>query len=154
MPKLSTVYFQELEYTNESIYDFPGGIPGFEDQIAFLFIEQPAMRPLIFMQSLLNPGLCFLAVPVLTVDAEYRLSLSSDDLATLGLEAGSPLQIGADIGCFVLLTVSETAPATVNLMSPIVVNLRTRKGVQAIPTTSQYSLQHPLVPEKETVPCS
>jgi flagellar assembly factor FliW len=154
MPKLSTVYFQELEYTNDSIYDFAGGIPGFEDQIAFLFIEQPAMRPLVFMQSLLNPRLCFLTVPVLTVDADYRLSLSPEDLATLGLEPASAPRIGIDIGCFVLLTVSEKGPPTVNLMSPIVVNLRSRQGLQAIPTTSQYSLQHPLVSEKETVPCS
>ena len=154
MPKLSTVYFQELEYSNESIYDFPGGIPGFEDQIAFLFIEQPATRPLVYMQSLLNARLCFLLVPVLPVEPEYRLSLSSEELVTLGLAAGSAPQIGKDIACFVLLTVSEDAAPTVNLMSPIVLNLQTRKGVQAIPTTSQYSLRHPLVLERETAPCS
>ena len=154
MPKLSTVYFAELEYTNDAIFDFPGGIPGFEDQIAFLFVEQPATRPLIFMQSLLNPRLCFLAVPVQTVDSEYRLNLSSEDLTKLGLKAGDPLQIGTDIGCFVLLTVSEDAPPTVNMMSPIVVNLRSRKGIQAIPATSEYALRQPLVMEKETAPCS
>ena len=154
MPKLSTVYFQELEYSNESIFDFPGGIPGFEDQIAFLFVEQPATRPLIFVQSLLNPRLCFLAVPVLAVDPQYRLNLSPEDLATLGLTAESCLQIGTDVGCFVLLTVSEDAPPTVNMMSPIVVNLKLRKGVQAVPTASEYSLRHPLALEKETAPCS
>ncbi|HLK49916.1 MAG TPA: flagellar assembly protein FliW [Bryobacteraceae bacterium] len=154
MPKLSTVYFPELEYTNDSIFDFPVGIPGFEDQIAFLFVEQPATRPLVFMQSLLNARLCFLAVPVLTVDPQYRLNLSSEDRATLGLDAEGPLQIGRDIACFVLLTVSEDTSPTVNMMSPIVINLRSRKGVQAIPTASEYSLRHPLVPEKETVPCS
>jgi flagellar assembly factor FliW len=154
MPKLSTVYFQELEYTNDSVFDFPVGIPGFEDQVAFLFVEQPATRPLIFMQSLLNSRLCFLAVPALTVDREYRLNLSADDLATLGLKPEDPLRIGTDIGCFVLLTVSEDAAPTVNMMSPIVVNLRSRRGVQAIPTTSEYSLRQPLVMEKETAPCS
>ena len=154
MPKLSTVYFPELEYTNDAVFDFPGGIPGFEDQIAFLFVEQPATRPLVFMQSLLNPRLCFLAVPVLTVNPEYRLNLAPEDLPTLGFKPGDPLRIGTDIGCFVLLTVSEDAPPTVNMMSPIVVNLRSRKGIQAIPTTSEYSLRQPLVMEKETAPCS
>src|SRR5579864_1900108 len=100
MPKLSTVYFQELEYSNESIYDFPGGIPGFEDQIAFLFVEQPATRPLVYLQSLLNARLCFLLVPVLTVDPEYRLSLASEELVTLGLAPDSTPQIGKDIACF------------------------------------------------------
>ncbi len=154
MPKLSTVYFQELEYSNEAIFDFPGGLPGFEDQIAFLFVEQPQTRPLVFMQSLLNPGLCFLAVPVLTVDPEYRLSLSAEDLAALGFDSGSTPKIGADLGCFVLLTVAEDGPPTVNLMSPIVVNLRTRKGIQSIPASSEYPLRHPLLLEKEPAPCS
>jgi len=154
MPRLSTVYFQELEYSNESIFDFPSGLPGFDDQIAFLFIEQPQTRPLIFMQSLLNPSLCFLALPVLAVDPHYRLNLSPDDLAALGFEPGCAPQIGSEIGCFVLMTVTEDGPPTVNLMSPIVINLRSRKGIQAIPAASEYSLRYPLVLEKETAPCS
>jgi flagellar assembly factor FliW len=154
MPKLSTVYFPDLEYSNEAIFDFPAGVPGFEDQSAFLFLDQPQTRPLVFMQSLLNPGLCFLALPVLTVDPDYALSLSPEDLAALGLNAASSPRIGVDIGCFVLMTVAEDAPPTVNLMSPIIINLRTRKGVQSIPAVSQYSLRHPLVLEKETAPCS
>jgi flagellar assembly factor FliW len=154
MPKLSTVYFQELEYSNESIFSFPGGIPGFEDQIAFLFVEQPATRPLVYMQSLLNGRLCFLVVPVLMVEPEYRLSLSPEELVTLGLAPDKTPEIGTDVGCFVLLTVSEDAPPTVNLMSPVVLNLKSRKGLQAIPTTSQYSLRHTLALEKETAPCS
>jgi len=154
MPKLSTVYFPELEYSNEAIFDFPTGLPGFEDQIAFLFIEQAQTRPLVFIQSLINPGLCFLALPVLTVDPEYRLNLSPEDLTALGLDTENTPRIGTDIGCFVLLTVFEDAAPTVNLMSPIVINLRSRKGIQSIPATSKYSLRHPLALEKETAPCS
>jgi flagellar assembly factor FliW len=154
MPKLATVYFPELEYTNEAIFDFPSGLPGFEDQIAFLFIEQPQTRPLVFMQSLINPGLCFLTLPVLTVDPDYRLNLAAEDLTALGMSPGSTPLIGSDVGCFVLMTVSEDSAPTVNMMSPIVINLRARKGVQSVPATSQYSLRHPLVLEKESAPCS
>lgn len=154
MPRLSTVYFPELEYKNESVFDFPSGLPGFEDQIAFLFIDQPQNRPLVFMQSLLNPGLCFMAVPVLTVDPGYRLNLSAEDLAALGFASCTAPKIGSEVGCFVLLTVTENWPPTVNLMSPIVVNLQSRRGIQAIPASSEYSLRHPLVLEKEPAPCS
>jgi flagellar assembly factor FliW len=75
-------------------------------------------------------------------------------LVTLGLAPDKTPEIGTDVGCFVLLTVSEDAPPTVNLMSPVVLNLKSRKGLQAIPTTSQYSLRHTLALEKETAPCS
>ena len=154
MAKLTTRYFQELEYAPEEVFDFPAGLPGFEDQKAFLLIAQAHTNPLVFMQSLADPNLCFLALPVLAVDPEYRLSLSSEELASLGLDSGSIPAIGVDTGCFVLMTVSQDAPPTVNLMSPIVINLRLRKGIQAIPTTSSYSLRHPLVLEKEPAPCS
>ena len=154
MPKLSTVYFSELEYSNRDVYNFAAGLPGFEEQIAFLFIEQPHTRPLVYMQSLLNPKLCFLALPVLTVDPNYRLSLSAEDLTALGLTPGTTPKIGREIGCFTLLTLTEGADPTVNLLAPIVVNLQARKALQVIPAASEYSIQHPLVLEKETVPCS
>ena len=153
MPQLTTAYFEEMEYSTEAVFQFPAGLPGFEDQTEFLFIEQPHTRPLVFIQSLGNPSLCFLALPVLTVDREYRLSLSSEELGALALPAGHTPKIGADIGCFVLITVAENADPTVNLMSPIVVNLAARRGVQAIPATSEYSLRHPLPFGKETVSC-
>jgi flagellar assembly factor FliW len=154
MPKLSTVYFSELEYSNNDIVNFPAGLPGFEDQIAFLFVEQQHARPLVFMQSLLNPKLCFLVLPVLAVDPDYALSLSADDLAALGLSPGATPRIGAEIGCFTLLTLTEGADPTVNLLAPIVINLQSHKGLQVIPSASEYPIQHPLVLEKETAPCS
>lgn len=153
MPKLHTVYFGELEYSPSAVFNFPAGLPGFEQETAFLFIEQAHTRPLVFMQSLRNAALCFLALPVLAVDADYQLNLAPEDLEALGLAAGNEPRIGAEIGCFVLLTVSEDAGPTANLMSPIVVNLQSRRALQAIPAASQYSLHHPLPFEKEAVPC-
>lgn len=154
MPKLTTAYFKELEYSSDAVIEFPGGLPGFEDQKSFLFVEQAHTRPLVFLQSLCNPSLCFLALPVAVVDPEYKLNLSSEEQALLGLATGEMPRIGSRLGCFVLLTLAEDAPPTVNLMSPVVVHLPARKGVQAIPSSSEYSLRHPLALERETAPCS
>lgn len=154
MPKLTTLYFKELEYSTDAVIEFPGGLPGFEDEKFFLFIEQPHTRPLIFVQSLLNASLCFLALPVNAVDPEYKLSLSSEEQELLALQTGETPRIGPKVGCFVLLTLAKDAAPTVNLMSPLVVHLPARKGVQAIPASSEYSLRHPLALERETAPCS
>jgi flagellar assembly factor FliW len=154
MPKLATVYFNELEYCEDAVFEFPGGIPGFESQTEFLFIEQPHTHPLVYMQSLKNSGLCFLALPVFTVDPGYRLALSADEASALGLTPGETPEIGKQIGCMVLITLCENADPTVNLMSPVVLNLKTRKGIQAIQAASEYSLRHPLSLEKEAVSCS
>ena len=154
MPKLATLYFNELEYSAEAVFEFPSGIPGFEDQRAFLFIEQPQTSPLVFMQSLSDSKLCFVALPVFAVDPNYGLTLSPEDCALLHLSPGENHRIGKEIGCFVLITVSEGAAPTANLLSPIVLNLKLRQGIQAVPANSNYPLRQPLFLQNEAVPCS
>jgi flagellar assembly factor FliW len=154
MSRLVSKYFGELDYSAEAVFQFPEGVPAFEDQTAFVFVEQPQTYPLVFMQSLVNPGLCFITVPVLVADPAYRPELSAEDLALLELPPEPPPRAGSDILCLSMVTVSEQADPTVNLASPIVLNLRNRKGVQAILPSSGYSLRQPLLPREDLVPCS
>src|ERR1017187_2185008 len=144
MPRLPSKYFGELEYSPEEAFRFATGIPGFEEQTAFVFLEQPKNNPLVFMQSLAQPDLCFIAVSVFVADPRYRLRLSPEDRQLLELSFPPEPQIGADLLCLALVTVSEGAGPTVNLASPIVLNLKNRKGVQSIQECSEYSMQHPL----------
>ena len=154
MPRLVSKYFGELDYSTEAAFQFPEGIPAFDDQTGFVFLEQPQTHPLVFMQSLGDPGLCFIAVPVFVVDPGYRLELGPEDFAALDLAPELAPRIGSDILCLALVTVSKGADSTVNLASPIVLNLRNRKGVQAILPSSGYSLRHPLPAQEDLVPCS
>jgi flagellar assembly factor FliW len=52
MPSVDTKYFGSLEYREESVYEFPHGLPAFENETMFVLIEQPENRPLVFLQSL------------------------------------------------------------------------------------------------------
>jgi flagellar assembly factor FliW len=154
MPRLASQYFGELDYSAADAIQFPEGIPAFEDQTGFVFLDQPQTHPLVFMQSLGNPGLCFITVPVFVADPGYRLDLGPEDLVALDLAPGLAPQIGSDILCLALVTVSEGADPTVNLASPIVLNLRNRKGIQVILPASGYSLRQPLLAWEGLVPCS
>lgn len=154
MSRLPSRYFGELEYSPDAAFQFAAGIPGFDDQTAFVFLEQPKNHPLVFMQSLARPDLCFIAVPVFVADPLYRLHLSSEDRESLELPFPPEPRIGADLVCLALVTLSEGADPTVNLASPIVLNLKNRKGVQSIQECSGYSMQHPLSSAAERPPCS
>src|SRR5215831_11637246 len=114
-----TKYQGELEYAEEAVIDFPRGLFGFEDQTRFLLIERPALSPLLFLQSLSTPQLCFLALPVFVVHGDYELALTQDDLAEVGLPGDSPTRIGPDVLCLALLTIRENQPTTANLMAPV-----------------------------------
>jgi len=154
MPRLVSKYFGELDYSADSVFQFLEGIPAFEDQTAFVFLDQPQTHPLVFMQSLRYPGLCFISVPVFVVDPAYRLDLVSEDFVSLDLAPELAPQIGSDILCLALVTVSKGADPTVNLASPVVLNLRNRKGGQVIQPSAGYSVRHPLPTGEDLVPCS
>jgi flagellar assembly factor FliW len=154
MPQLASKYFGALDFSPEAVFLFRSGIPGFEDHQAFVFLEQPHTAPLVFMQSYCDPSLCFITVPVFVADPDYRLELSPDELAGLGLPAGSTPRIGTDVLCLALVTVAEGVDPSVNLAAPIVLNLTNREGIQGMEGSSGYSYRHPLVGQESCVPCS
>ena len=153
MPQLNTRYFGRLEFADDAMLHFPGGIPGFEEEKSFVLIEQPGTHPLVFMQSAASVELCFAALPVGTIVPQYRLRLESEESAQLALPAGQRPEIGKGLLCLALLTFGETECPSANLMAPIVVNLANRKAIQSIQSESGYSPQHPLTPERVEALC-
>ena len=154
MPSFPTTYFGELEYHSDSVFEFPSGIPGFEKHTCFLLVEQAQSHPLVFVQSLSSPDLCFIAVPVLVVDPQYRLELSEEDLASVELPSGAQPRIGEDVVCLALVTVAENTDPTANMRSPLVLNLKKRVGVQIIHQDSGYSFRQPIQSREELTQCS
>jgi len=159
MPCIRTKCFGEMEYSTDAVYRFPHGLPGFETECDFLFLEQPATHPLMFLQSIATPEVCFILLPVLAADPDYKLSLSEEDLALLHLPPGRQPGIGEDVLCAALVCATSEEPCgpTVNLLAPVVVNLEEQIGIQAIQTQTKYSHRHPLIPresEQELVSCS
>jgi flagellar assembly factor FliW len=154
MQRLTSKYFGEMDYQQEAVFEFPSGIPGFESYKSFVFLEQEHTLPLVFMQSLADAGLCFIAVPVHVADTAYRLELAAEDRLLLQMPVDLPIQVGMDVLCLALVTASEGSEPTANLASPIVLNLGKRIGIQAISETSGYSSKHPLLADEEATLCS
>ena len=152
MPHVLTKYFGLLEYRQDEVIRFSSGLPAFEDELEFLLVEPAAKAPLAFLQSLSQPGLCFLALPVLAIDPLYALAIVAEDLEELRLETSRQPAIGSEIDCLALLAPTEHGPLTANLLAPIVINRANRVGVQAIRMDSIYSHQFPMTRAEE--PCS
>lgn len=147
-----TKNFGELPAEPAVQFEFPGGLPGFEARRRFVPLHFEQSDPLIFLQSLEDPDLCFLTVPVLAVDTRYRLAVEPEDLESIGLPSDHQPRIGKDVLCLAVLSIYPQG-ATANLLAPVIVNLKNGKAVQAVRTDSRYSHQHPMVGE-ETPVCS
>jgi flagellar assembly factor FliW len=154
MPLVETKYFGTLPYAQESVFDFPQGLPAFEEEKTFVLIEapqgqkaqgdEPEGAPLVFLQSLTRAGLCFLAFPILAVQEDYQLAIAAEELEDLELDAGRQPVLGSEVLVLALISLHDELLATANLMAPIVLNLKTRRGLQAIRRDSRYSHEHPV----------
>lgn len=143
MPWLDNAHFGALEYTTASTLEFRDGLPGFESELTFVLVERPVHHPLVFLQSVQTPELCFPALPVLVVDSGYQPLLSESDLELLGFKQQP--RIGADVVILVLIAMHEQDP-TANLLAPVVINLQTRAAAQCIDPEVRYSHRQPLLP--------
>lgn len=146
MSQARTRHFATIEYDEPAILTFPAGVPAFEGLSRFLLIEHPSTSPLVFLQSVDREEICLPALPVLAIDPEYELALSPDDLEALGFTQAEQPPGGDAIGCFAVVSVPDQGPATANLLAPIVVNLHSRRAVQAVRGDARYSHRHALVP--------
>ena len=110
----------EIEWDEQCEIHFPHGLPGFENERRFLPVEIPAQRPLVYLQSVENHAVCFLCLPVLTIDPAFALELSEDDHAMLRLEDGLEPELGRDVLCLGLLAPLGRTVET-DLRTPIVI---------------------------------
>ena len=153
MCSVETKYFGILSCRAEAVFEFPHGLPGFEQETRFVLIELPENSPLVFLQSLQQSALCFLAFPILVADRKYPLAVSDEDLAALDLDRGQQPKLGRDVLVLALVSLHEGFSATANLMAPIVLNLKTRRGLQAIRQDNLYSHQHPIESRSPEAAC-
>ena len=151
MPETETTNFGTISFALESVFEFPNGLPGFEERRKFLPVQNPQTAPILFLQSLEEPSLCFTTLPIWVVDPQYRLRIMEQDLQVLKFPADHKPQIGADILCLAVLCIRKTG-TTANLLAPVVVNLKNYKAVQAVTPVSGYSHQQ-LLFRQEASPC-
>ena len=141
---LSTTNFGWVVVDESAAIEFPQGLPGFEECRRFVPLEHRAQPGLIFLQSMEQPPLCFLALPVNSVRPDYALEIAPDDLELLGLPPAGRPRIGKDVVALAILSVEEGREPSVNLLAPLVIHMETRRAVQAIRPDGGYQAREPL----------
>jgi flagellar assembly factor FliW len=149
MPSVETKYFGTLPCGEDAVFDFPQGLPAFEDEKRFVLIEPPGRAPLLFLQSMARATLCFAAFPILVVDRSYELTIAPEDLEELDLDPRRQPALGAEVTVLALISLHGKFQATANLMAPVILNVKTRRGMQAIRRDSRYSHQQPVASQPD-----
>ena len=140
--KIMTSRFGEIEVAEDAVIHFAAGIPAFEKEHEFLIIPYGDDSPYSFLQSVKTPDLAFLMAMPHTFFPDYEVTIDDDVERELALNSPDDVLIYAVL----TLSGSNIRDLTANLIAPIVINARTRKGKQIVldrsPYTRPYRHQH------------
>lgn len=144
MPSISTKQFGIVQFAEEDVFEFPNGLPGFEAEHRFLCIERPALRPVVFLQSIAQTDLCFITLPARSVDPGYELEVAAEERTVLGFATAETPVWDQSLACLAIVCLPSEGIPTANLLGPVVLSRQTRKGVQAVRDDCRYSALTPL----------
>lgn len=136
---VTTSRFGEVTFAESDVFEFPWGLPGFADQHRFLALSLAEQPSFVWLQSVDDPKLALPAADPWQIFPDYEPHMPA--YATEALELRSAEDF--TILCVVVVT-KEAADMTMNLMAPIIVNLKTRRARQVMLENSPYSVRAPI----------
>jgi flagellar assembly factor FliW len=131
--------FGELTYAENDVIEFPWGLPGFAAHRRWLLLTVESHPSFVWLQSLEDLNVAIPTADPWFVFEDYDPKLPAYALAALEVQKADDFTML----CVVVVT-SGAQEMTMNLMAPIVVNLRTRKARQVPLENSGYSVRQPI----------
>ncbi|MBG0790902.1 MAG: flagellar assembly protein FliW [Desulfovibrionaceae bacterium] len=125
----------EREVSPDGIIYFPRGLVGLEDKRDFALLKvRDDDSPFLLMQCLSDPGLGLLVADPYSFIDGYDVKIENADRKVLRLDSIRELAV------LVTVTIPQHKPedTTLNLQGPIVINTRTRIGLQIPQTEAGY----------------
>lgn len=134
---ISTRDFGIIEIPEENIYHFSQPVFGFEEYKDYVILHDEEIGDdIVWLQSVQNPGLCFIMMDPSGLATEFSPELSK----------GSEELLGEGVYfCWVIAVIPQnTKDSTVNLKSPIFLNPSNHRAAQII-LEGDYPVRFPLM---------
>ncbi|HHX59496.1 MAG TPA: flagellar assembly protein FliW [Epulopiscium sp.] len=135
--KITTSNFGELNVPNDNIITFENGIPGFKDNTKYVIINDEEDSPFCWLQSIEDPSLAFALVNPFLVHDHYDPNLPKSEVEKLGQGTDEDYSILS-----IVIIPEDVEQMRANLMAPIVINLKTKKGMQIIIDGDDYPVKY------------
>ena len=138
--KIDTLRFGEVEVDDNLIFDFVMPVIGFDSLSKFVIIDSNKEALFKWLQSAEDPSLAFPIISVAGLDYDYSVELSDSVVETLGIESAD------DILIMNITSIPQENPhgTTINLLAPLVFNLKNQKAAQIVLSGSGYDISYPM----------
>lgn len=125
--KIENSQFGLLEIDEKEIFTFPDGLLGFEDVKKFTILTMKEYEPFQWLVAVTDSELTFPIVSPVLIYPDYSPVVTVDQTSQIGKYSDE------DLLMYLIVTInSEDKKATANLRGPVILNLKTRKGVQVV----------------------
>jgi flagellar assembly factor FliW len=140
---VNTTRFGEVTVPEEDVFTFKWGLPGFGFLREFVVLALEDQKPYVWLQSLERAEIAMPLIDPWALFDDYDPHLPGVTAAVLEIER-------PDDFCLMCVCVvgPEAKELTINLLAPIVFNLRTRVARQIMLEDCDYSVRTP-IPRKE-----
>jgi flagellar assembly factor FliW len=128
MLNLTTDYRGKVEYSSEDIIRFTEALYGFEGKTKYLLIANSEKElPFHWLQSIEDESLAFVVTDPFLFVENYDFELDDTIVDNLNIESIE------DVGVYTTVIIpNDLADVTINLKSPIIINMRTREAKQVV----------------------
>lgn len=137
-----TARFGEITYSEADVFDFPWGLPGFSHLRRFLALSLAEQPNFVWLQSLDDQAIALPAADPWSIFPDYEPRMPAYATEALDLHNAEDFTVL----CVVVVT-KDAQEMTMNLMAPVVLNLKTRRARQVMLENSAYSVKT-VIPRK------
>lgn len=129
-----------IKYDDNDIINFSTGLLGFEGLNQYLLIKNEGSDIFLFLQSIEEPGLCFILIDPKSVLPTYELCV--DEASLVGME-------DKHIWDFAIVTIPEDPQGmAMNLLGPVLIDIKNQIGKQVISLKPEYTTKHKILAEE------
>ncbi|TYR76049.1 flagellar assembly protein FliW [Rossellomorea vietnamensis] len=135
--KIFTKYHGEIDISQEDIWTFESGVPGFLEETQFVILPLEQIDGFSVLQSTKTDELGFVVSDPFQFFADYDFTLSNSTVELLSLKEEKNVKILS------ILTVKDPiTETTANLQAPLILNTKNKKGKQVILNETDYKTKH------------
>ena len=112
----------------DTLFNFPKGLAGFEDCTRFKLFHEEEGGTVFLLQSIEDSQVMFPIVVPEALDISYEIELTDEDCALVGLNDPAD----AVVVLIVYRNEAEQGRIAANTRSPVILNLKSRLGMQKV----------------------
>lgn len=131
----------ELDIDERQIIDFPDGLIGFRKFTSYALLDAP-QKPYFYLQSMELAELGFILLDPFLFRPDYSIDVADEAMRSIGVIDPDDALVLA------MVTVPpDGGPITANLMGPLVIGRKIRRGAQVILTDPRWATKHDVMAE-------